>query len=220
MARRAVGAQLIHHCRSQVQAAGFNVRGASAIRDRGALLEGIAVRESRNYKGRFQVSLDVAIFDPFLAKPAHVVCLRGYVAQSKASHRQVWWGSDEAEQAALSLLAYGIPWLEERGEISRLIELFERGIAAGRSLQDMDTTGEANEIANSIIRNMVPGAVPAFPFVYHHWLSLLYHHSGPDGAAQSYVHSRKYLERVGRSELELERARRQFAAMGWPVPCP
>ena len=160
--------------------------------------------------------LDVAVLDPFLAKPEYAVCLRGYIGRGEGGYRQVWWESNEVEQAASSLLAYAVSWLEDRGDIARLIALFESGIAARQSVEEMDRGQDRNEITDSILKNMFPsGLSPAFPFEYHRWLSLLYFHRGPDTKADACIHAREYGKYVHHIEgLEPERTLRQLAEMG------
>lgn len=203
MARLKAVAQVVQRCKSQMLAAGFTIKGSVGTRDRGAVLHDIAVRASRNYPGQFQILLDVDILDPFLPKPQHVVCMRGYVGRDAASHRQVWWESDEVERAALSLLTHAIPWLDERGDVPQLVAIFEDGITARQSVEEKDRGQESNEIADSIVRHLFPNGLPqAFPFIYHHWLSLLYYHAAPQQLSQAWAHAREYCKYVPGDESE------------------
>ena len=203
MARLKAVAQVIQRCRPYIKAAGFTPKGAAATRDLGPLLHGIAVRASRNYPGRFLISLDVTVFDPFLAKPDHVVCLRGYVGRDGASHRQIWWESNEVEQAAANLLGHAVPWLDKRGDLPSLIAIFEGGIESKRSIEDMHQWQGSNEIAGSIVRAFWPnGLQQAFPFIYHRWLSLLYYHAVPQQIPQALAHAKEYRKYITREEAE------------------
>lgn len=218
MARLKAVAQLIQRCRSHIEAAGFTLKGAAATRDLGPLLHGIAVRASRNYPGRFLISLDVTVFDPFLAKPDHVVCLRGYVGRDGASHRQIWWESIEVEQAAANLLAHAIPWLDKRGDVPSLIAIFEGGIESKRSFEDTHQWQGSNETADSIVRALWPsGLQQAFPFIYHHWLSLLYYHAVPQQISRALAHAKEYCKYVPAEESETTLHR--LAAMDAHGPC-
>lgn len=204
--------QVLQHCKSQLKIAGFTLKGAAATRDLGPLLHGIAVRASRNHPGQFLISLDVTILNPFLAKPEHVVCLRGYVGRDGASYRQLWWKSNEIEQAAFSLRTYAAPWLDERGDVPRLIAIFEGGIASKRSVEERERGEESNELADSIARNLLPkGISQAFPFVYHHWLSLLYYHSAPQRVSEAWAHAKEYCKYV--PGIESESTLHQLAEM-------